>query len=186
MSLDTAYREVLAADSDIRDHLPTFANLVTILEAKTVIELGVRNGTSTIAWLHGLSHTDGRLWSVDPGPPPVHHTRLTYLQGLDTDPGILTLLPNQADVVFVDTDHTYELTQREILLYAPRVAPGGCIVFHDTAVETFPHHEAPGYEPQPPYPVRRAVTEAAMSQGWAVDWTERCSGLAVCWPGATQ
>lgn len=187
IAIDDAYAQVLAAPSDVQGHLATFRQLVIDLDAQVVIELGVRGGTSTVAWLAGLARTGGHLWAVDSGPAPFMHPSMTFIQGLDLDTAVLGALPRQADIIFVDTDHTYELTTQEALAYGPRVAEGGCIVFHDTAVETFPHHQKAagaegGCQSQPPFPVRKAVTEAALAMDWEVDWTEECNGLAVCWP----
>lgn len=155
-TLADAYQAVCENPSDINEHLPTLVEICSRLEAKKVIELGVRGGTSTIAWLYGLCETDGQLFSVDVNqPPPLRHTRWTFIQGYDTDPFVLRQLPDEVDVVFVDTDHRYDLTLDEIRLYAPRVRSGGCMVFHDTAEESFEHHTTP----QPPFPVRTAVEE---------------------------
>jgi len=152
------YQAALATPSDINEHLEHLVQRVIELKAKSVIELGVRFGTSTVALLHALEHTDGHLWSVDVarlwnGIPP---NRWTFIQGDDLDPHVLEELPTQVDCVLVDTDHRYELTKREIIAYAPRVRPGGVMIFHDTNVERFEHH-VPGTEP--PYPVRMAVNE---------------------------
>lgn len=177
MSLWAAYNDVRNTPSDVQGHLDTFVKLVSALEATQVIELGVRAGTSTIAWLYALELTEGHLWAVDVNEAPFLHRRLTFLRGDDCDPQITAALP-EADVVFVDSSHLYTHTVREIELYAPKVRSGGCIIFHDVAVERFDHHA----EDEPPWPVRRAVAEAAMEHGWAVDWTESHYGLAICWP----
>lgn len=184
--LEPLYEHLLTQDTDIKAHLPRFVDLVHRLDAKTVIELGVRTGVSSIAWITALSKTDGHLWSVDidPAPPIVAtHPRCTFTQGADLDPFLLAQLPEQADIVFVDTDHTYELTVEELGAYRPKVRDGGCIVLHDVAVETFEHHTTP----QPPFPVRQAVEEFATANDLKVDWYDDSHGLAVVWmPDMTE
>lgn len=165
------YRAELQRRSDIYQHLATLKKLVETTAKRTkapvtVIELGVRSGVSTVAWLAGLEETraKGRVWAVDVKEAPQKirdHQLVTFVQGEDTDPAVLAKLPSHADIVFVDSDHTYELTQAEIETYAPRVKPGGSLVFHDTALPRFPHHKSE----QPLFPVRTAVTE----------WTEAMS-----------
>lgn len=155
-TLAEAYEMVCDNPSDINEHLPTLVEICKKLDAKNVIELGVRSGVSTIAWLFGISQTDGHLWSVDIGPAPqLQHPRWTFTRGEDTDPFVLAQLPEQVDAVFVDTDHRYQLTLDEIRTYAPRVRSGGCLIFHDTEEESFEHHTTE----EPPFPVRSAIDE---------------------------
>jgi hypothetical protein len=182
--LELAYRTLLEQESDIRWHLPLLHDLTCELDAQGVIELGVRSGISSVAFLWALRQTGGHLWSVDPGPLPdwghaLGGSRWTYVQGLDDNLGVLAHLPPYADIVFVDTDHTAELTRREIRLYRGRAQ---VMVFHDTAVKEFPHHQAPGYGKQPDFPVRTAIEEEL--DGVKVDYFEHCNGLAVAWVGA--
>jgi predicted O-methyltransferase YrrM/GT2 family glycosyltransferase len=176
--LRNAYDYLCNADSDIREHLPTFVSLCEELEAKKVIELGVRSGVSTIAWLYGVSKTDGHLWSVDinPQPPNINHDRWTFVQGDDLSNEVLEALPSDADVVFIDTDHRYELTKAEIAEYSLRVRAGGVMVFHDVNVKQFDHHEL-GTEPL--YPVRKAVQEWVDAEGLECTMVDNCYGLAV-------
>lgn len=179
VSLSETYRRVLTQPSDVQEHLPTFVALVEQLEAQRVCELGVRGGVSTIAWLEGLRRTGGHLWGVDVQPSaPFEHRQLTFISGDDCDPAVIAQVPDDLDAIFVDTSHLYSHTVREIELWAPKVAPGGCLVFHDVAEERFDHHP----DDEPAWPVRRAVMEAALELDWDLDWTERCHGLAVAWP----
>jgi predicted O-methyltransferase YrrM len=172
----TTYDESLAIWSDIQDHLPRFVDLVTDMNAKIVVELGVRSGVSTVAWLHGLERTGGHLWSVDLNPaPPIIGGRWTFIQGDDLSPEVLVQLPRLADIVFIDTSHTYDHTRNELAVYEHRVRSGGCIVLHDVDVKSFPEHTTR----QPPFPVRRAVEEFAGDR--RVDWYSGSYGLAVVW-----
>lgn len=175
--LTPLYEKLCDTPSDINEHLPTLHDLAIKLDAKKVIELGVRTGVSSVAWLTALHQTDGYLYAVDVNPAPDHvakHPRCTFTQGNDLDPFVISQLPDDADIVFVDSDHRYELTKSEIEAYRGKVRPGGCMAFHDVAVETFDHHE-PGTEP--PFPVRKAIKEAFPDHD--IDWSENNHGLAV-------
>lgn len=173
------YERLCRQSSDIYEHLPTMHALALSINAQTIIELGVRTGVSSAAWLSALERTGGHLWSVDVALAPRFvsgHRQCTFLQGDDLAPVVTDQLPLDVDIVFIDTDHRYELTVDEIAVYAPRVKSGGFMVFHDTAVEVFPHHP-PG---QPPFPVRKAVQGWLESDpGWRAEWRENCNGLAV-------
>ncbi len=195
MKVPELYEQIRDADTDIRDHLPTFVDLVVDLDAVRVCELGVRGGISTIAWLMGLEQTDGRLWGVDILPPPFEHERLTFVSGDDCDQAVIDQVPDDLDILFVDTSHLYSHTAMEIERWAPKVADGGAILFHDVDIERFDHHG----DDEPPFPVRKAVEEAAHELGWQVDWvTDTCGwdpgegfngsscGLAICWPPSEE
>lgn len=191
VGIETAYRQILAAETDVAAHLPRFVALVEALDAQRVCELGVRQGTSTIAWLEGLRRTGGWLWAVDLDPAPFEHPRMTFLRGDDCDDAVLARIPDDLDIVFVDSSHLFTHTRREIELYLPKLADGGCLVFHDVDVERFDHHP----DDEVPFPVRCAVEEAASDGGWEVEWfSDTCGwnpddgfdgssvGLAVAWP----
>lgn len=151
-------------DSDIALHLPTLVNAALAIEAKRVIELGVRRGASTRAWLWAMYRTLGHLWSVDIDPAPNLLGPWTFVQGDDCTPSVLNRLPEHVDIVFIDTDHDYAHTLHELELYVPRVRHGGCVFLHDTSV-AHPDDIAP----QSPFPVQRAIEQFCADAG--LDWT---------------
>ena len=137
---EDVYRELCATPSDINEHLATFVDMVSARDphARRIVELGVREGVSTIAWIHAAGEI-GHVWSVDMNFPSdasllrtIDRSRWTFILGSDDDPHVLAALPAECDVVFIDTAHTLEQTERELRLYAPRVVPGGLIFLHDT------------------------------------------------------
>jgi predicted O-methyltransferase YrrM len=174
-SLTDEYERLCKTPSDIYEHLPTFVRLCAGHDAQHVIELGTRTGVSTVAWLHGLAATGGRLTSVDidARPPIGHHDHWTFVQGDDMDPAVFAAL-EPADLLFLDTSHHYAHTLRELNLYRHLVKPGGLLLCHDTMLER------PEGSPRsdPPFPVRRAIEEFCEAEG--LSWTNepRCWGLA--------
>lgn len=170
----TLYRRACARPSDINEHLPTLYAEVLDHDAQVVIELGTRGGNSTVAFLAALEATGGHLWSVDISPTPlqVDTDRWTFIQGDDLQVAHRT--PEVCDVVFIDTSHAYDHTLAELSLYAPKVRPGGVVLLHDTNLE------APQLVgPQPPFPVRLAVSEFCEARGW--EWEEHMNnnGLGI-------
>lgn len=176
--LEERYHTLCATPSDIHEHLPTFVAAVEELQARDIIELGVRYGVSTIAWMYALHNTGrGHLWSVDcsfpvpanpasdvgcdnvnlldPQGPLGVNPHWSFLLGYDTWPQTLAMLPKHVDIVFIDTNHVYEETLIELGLYYPRVRVGGRIFLHDTAIETTGNATTE----QPPFPVRTAMEE---------------------------
>jgi len=89
--LTNLYRRLCRTPSDVHEHLPVFADLVAELNAQHVIELGTRSGVSTVAWLHALADTGGRLTSVDIDvrPPIGDWPHCTFIQSDDTDPDLI-------------------------------------------------------------------------------------------------
>lgn len=172
------YRNLCETPSDINEHLPSFVDLVEGLvnvngiHGVRIIELGVRHGVSTIAWLYGLSKRGGRghLWSVDLNFPfgdtpvrklaAVDKERWTFVLAKDESSYALDAVPEKCDIVFIDTAHSLAQTKLELELYGTRVRRGGKIVLHDTlenVVETG-------------YPVRTAIEEFVTKR--RLTWTD--------------
>jgi hypothetical protein len=128
VDLAEEYRARCAEDSDIALHLPF---LYDSAQGATVIELGVRCGNSTAAFLAA----GAEVWSADTEHPQVpgewhEHPRWHFLLGDDLSEEILAGLPAQCDVLFIDTAHTYEHTLAELCAYAPRATR--LVLLHDT------------------------------------------------------
>lgn len=177
LSLGSWYRRVKHdPTSDIAYHFPAFAAVCDMVHPERVVELGVREGHSTAAWLWNLRH-GGYLWSVDIVQPPIPpRGRWTLIVGNDLDPDVASQLPDPIDVLFVDTCHAYDHTVAELALYGPRVRPGGVILLHDTANEHPEDHGEP-IGPQEPFPVRRAAQEYAAAHGYQYGEDEASWGL---------
>lgn len=167
------YMQHVHTQSDIQHHLP----LLYSLAKGTIVELGTRSGVSTAAFLAGVEQRGGHVWSVDIDPACAGlyqgHVQWTFAHASSTEHatadtigrhiGELSASP-QIDVLFIDTDHTYDQAAAELALWGPRVAPGGTILMHDP--ETFPG-------------VRRAAQEFAAAQGWPLTFVLPCNGMAV-------
>lgn len=190
------YDTLCVTPSDINEHLPTFVAAVNELHAQKVIELGVRYGVSTIAWMQGLLTTGGHLWSVDcsfpvpanplsdvgcdnvnlldPQGPLGVNQQWSFLLGYDTWLETLNMLPKtDVDVIFIDTNHVYEETLVELDLYYPRVRKGGRIFLHDTAIETTGNATTE----QPPFPVHTAMREFCVERNLEFANNPNNSGL---------
>ena len=176
MTLESEYRRLCETASDIHEHLPTLVTLVEELDAKHVIELGTRSGVSTIAWLYALAQNDGRLTSVDlDDPPPIgEFPHWRFIKGDDLNLEVFDQL-DEADIVFIDTSHTFEQTRRELNLYKWLVRPGGMIVLHDTELG-WPSDSPPT---DPHFPVRKAVEEFVATEGRTWVNFPNCNGLGV-------
>jgi len=171
------YAKVSAEPSDIYEHLPKFVQMVKDGAVTKVIELGTRTGVSTIAWLYALEQTDGYLWSVDIDAKPAigDYDHWTFIQGDDESDVVLSQLPEQVDIVFLDTSHHYEHTLRELRLYRSQVRPGGLIVCHDTQLD-YPEGAPPS---DPRFPVKRAIEQFIRETGFRWVNHPECWGLGI-------
>ncbi len=123
--------------SDIQGHMSFLKEAAESYDKPVIIELGVRSGQSTSAFLAGIAGNGGELWSCDIDQPsvPDHWHGLPQWHLLvadDLGAEAQAWLPAQCDVLFVDTSHTVEQTRRELETYVPRVKPGGVVLMHDT------------------------------------------------------
>ncbi len=164
------YRQRAEPWSDIQDCLERLYTAAAAYPQVSILELGVRWGTSTAALLAAAEQAGGHLWSVDvvitPELEQVRERWLasghwTFVLGNDLDidwagPGF--------DVLFIDTSHAYDHTLLELRKYVPMVKPGGVVFLHDTKLET---PELVG--PTLPYPVARALDTFCAETGreWA-------------------
>lgn len=160
------YRERLALWSDVQDHLPYLHKTAARVKGVRVLELGVRGGFSTSAFLAAAVKRGGHIWSVDiaePGVPAHWHKgpwwTFTQADSLVYEP------PGQVDVLFLDTSHDYGQTLAELERFVPHVVPGGRVLLHDTKLKV--PFEAP---PQEPFPVARAL--AAFCDARGITWKE--------------
>ncbi len=161
--------------SDIQQHLPRLYDEASHGYA-LVIELGVRSGNSTAAFLAAVTEHSGHVWSNDIHPPPVPwlgHEQWTFIKGDDLL--VADQMPNNVDVLFIDTSHHFQQTAAELELYVPKVKPGGVVLLHDTELE---HPEGRPHG-DPPFPVRLAVDLYCAEHGLIPEYVSGCNGLGV-------
>jgi predicted O-methyltransferase YrrM len=159
------YESYVANPSDINEHLTFIHDLVIELNAQQVVELGVRSGVSTAAFLAALEETGGRLWSCDiahHNAPVIiaDHPQWEFHIGDDLQ---LAAESPLCDVLFIDTSHAYKQTVDELNAYAGKAR---VVLLHDTTLE-----QPGGVGEQPPFPVRQACLDWLEAHpGW--DWHE--------------
>lgn len=172
------FQQRLAEWSDIQGHLQFLHDVVTEERARRVVELGVRDGNSTSAFLSGLEqkrHGDAHLWSVD--IVPINAPAAWWRSGLwtfifDNDLKVRDYVPEDIDILFIDTSHHYDHTLAELRLYGPR---SKTILLHDVDLER-PHGAPRG---DPPFPVRAAINAWLQETTRKVEFREGSYGLGV-------
>lgn len=164
--------------SDIVDWLPTLYDTVCGYPGATVVELGVRSGNSTAAFLAAVAEHGGHVWSADINVPQVPawwspSGLWTVKIGDDVNPAVVFDMPTEVDVLFIDSSHHYDHTLEELRTYVPRVRPGGTVLMHDTELE-----RPDGYVGDP-FPVARALDTYCEEKGLTWENRSGCYGLGV-------
>ena len=147
--------------------MPLLYEITSSYPEVRVLELGVRSGNSTSAFLAAAQKVNGTVMSVDmetsPFPPQWEQSGIwTFIQGNDLFID-LTAVPCP-DILFIDTNHEYDHTLAELSRYVPLVKPGGTVLMHDTLL-TWDH---------PEYEVAKALDAYCASAG--LIWAEISSG----------
>ena len=135
------YRARAAVESDISHYLPTLFGAVARYPGARVVELGVRGGNSTVALLAAAEIAEGHVWSVDVDtgcefrsyPDPPAPGLWTFIGADSQSWEAVHGVPDEIDVLFIDSSHEYRETCNEFELYWPKVRPGGTILLHDTS-----------------------------------------------------
>lgn len=170
------YEMRLALPSDIQQHLPQLYNETAARPGALVIELGVRSGNSTAAFLAAVTEHSGHVFSCDihrPRVPWDGHEQWTFHEGDDLV--LCDELPDGIDVLFIDTSHFYDQTCAELELYVPKVKPGGVVLLHDTELK---YPEGRPWN-DPPFPVRAAVDLYCFEHQLSAEFVTGCNGLGV-------
>ncbi len=125
-------------NSDIRGHLPM---LYDAARGRRVIELGVDRGVSTAAFLAAQEQHGGLTLSVDNRPCVgvfAGHQCWRFVQADSLDETIVPIGQAAFDVLFIDTDHSYERTLDEMELWTPVVRRDGVLFLHDAENPLYP------------------------------------------------
>lgn len=162
------YQERSRHITDIAHYMPVLFGTAARYGQCKVIELGVRDGDSTVAFLAAAELTGGHVWSVDIDPDcgftkrdPQPESHLWTFAGHDSrSTAAQAATPDDAHVVLIDSSHDYAQTCTELLIYLDKLRGGGMLLMHDVG--------HPEYGP----PVRAALDEILPQFGIDWGWTE--------------
>jgi predicted O-methyltransferase YrrM len=165
-----AYQRRAATQSDLGHNLHVLFGAAAKYPACKIVEIGVNSGQSTTAFLAAAELVGGHVWSVDIDPDcrfAAEYARegsrgpWTFILGDSAQQATVDQTPDDADLLFIDSSHTYAQTRAELENYLPRIRPGGTVLMHDTDLPT------QGEE------VRAALDE--ILPGFGLTWRE-CGG----------
>lgn len=122
---------------DMSYHVYTINAIARGIHAKTIVELGVRNGQSTRALLYAVALNDGIVHSIDIEdcnhvcPLPI--LNLWKFYQMTTDKFYEEYYNNlgEIDLLMIDADHSYEQSIKDFENYSKNVRTNGFILMHD-------------------------------------------------------
>lgn len=129
----------MKAETGFKDHL----QFIYLQSEGNILELGVREGVSTSAFLYGVEQNGGHVWSVDLNERCYEtfrgHKDWTFIHGNSLDVARLEEggVPATINLLFLDTVHTYEQVNLELKTWGPRVKEAGLILVH--GINKYPH-----------------------------------------------
>ncbi len=148
--LNTLYQEHCNTLSDINEHIPILYQLSK--NCSSAVEIGVRDMVATWGLLHGLSESSSSIKSytgIDLAYPPMKNfilaKQLSKKNGIsfnfihDND---MNIKPVQADLLFIDSLHTYRHLSYELEKFSPAIRK--YIAMHDTS-EPWGDFDEPSY-----------------------------------------
>ena len=126
--IEEKYKQLCETPSDINEHLPTLKKYASLCES--IVELGVRDVVSTYGLLAGYPSGMISIDIID----PIESLRETVKnEGVDwgfIKASSLDIKFIRADLLFIDTIHSYEQLSQELKLHSPHTTK--YIIMHDT------------------------------------------------------
>jgi len=124
--------------SEINEHQVTLFMLTVENNLKRTLELGVREGRSTMVLSEAINLIGGHLWSIDIADCPNVKKKMKEM-GLEhvwsfiknDDKEVAKTWDKELDHVFIDTSHTYDDTIEELRIFSKFVVKNGFITLHD-------------------------------------------------------
>ena len=126
--IEEKYKQLCETPSDINEHLPTLKKYAFLCDS--VVELGVRGMVSTYGLLAGYPSGMVSVDIIDPIEVLKETARNEGVEWNFVKGSSLDLTFRRADLLFIDTIHSYEQLSQELKLHSPHIAK--YIIMHDT------------------------------------------------------
>lgn len=136
MNLDFILEKSMNGQGDSDSHLITLFSIVVGSKAKNILELGVRNGDTTLPFLLAAKLNQGKVYSVD-----IDETNFVVPNELEpywqfTKMDAIEYLENwdssqRLDIVYIDDWHSYDHVKKELSILDKLVSPSTVILIHD-------------------------------------------------------
>lgn len=154
-NLELLLTQTKSWDGDSDKHSLTLFSLVVSLNAKNVLELGARNGNTTIPLLTAINETGGKLTSVDidvNSKNKCEEQVSRYISNKDLKNWSFFTMDaieflefsvigdNCYDIIYVDDWHSYDHVKKEFELIDKLITPKSLVLVHDTMYANYEPH----------------------------------------------
>lgn len=146
-NINNIFNQTLNGSGDSDRHALTLLSLVLSTKSKNILELGSRNGHSTIPLLTGAYINNGNLTSVDIKDNNIkidekfennwnfiNSDAIDFLNNLDKNICY--------DLIFIDDWHSYEHVKKELEILDKHVSCKTIILLHDLMYSTEPYYHS--------------------------------------------
>lgn len=165
--LEKILQKTLTGSGDSDKHLMTLFSIAVSINAKNILELGVRNGDTSLPLLLAASLNNGNVKSVDVNPTvfkcPTDFKKYWKFYQTDALEFLNRHQQEKYDLIYVDDWHSYEHVKKELEYIDRMITPSSIVVLHDLMYgNTCPYYHvdlttcSPQWENGGPY---RAVAE---------------------------
>lgn len=149
------------------------------------LEIGTREGPSTLALLTAMKHAGGTLTSIEVDPHAADITAAIVMKAGLAERWTLVVGRSEEvagsfgelDLIMVDGDHSTEQVRTEVGLYGPKVRVNGWMLFHDYFSD--PECIFPPVSPPSPSGVSVVIEEMRATGQWEILVMPWSFGLAL-------
>jgi predicted O-methyltransferase YrrM len=133
--INSLIKDVISGSGDSDKHLMTLFSIALSINAKNILELGVRDGKTTLPLLMAAKYTSGTVTSVDINDtsfiPPDDFKKLYNFKKMDSIQYLKEKHSIPFDLIYIDDWHSYTHVKEELELIDRIVSPKSVILLHD-------------------------------------------------------
>uniref|UniRef100_A0A6C0ERQ3 Methyltransferase n=1 Tax=viral metagenome TaxID=1070528 RepID=A0A6C0ERQ3_9ZZZZ len=134
--LSSILNDVLIGSGDSDKHLLTLFSIAVSLGAKNILELGVRDGKTTLPLLMAAKINSGKVTSIDINDttfnPPDDLKNLLEFKQIDALEYLENVNKKEVfDLIYIDDWHAYKHVKKELDYIDKIVSPKSIILLHD-------------------------------------------------------
>ena len=137
--------DVVSGKGDSDKHLMTLFSIALSTNSKKMLELGVRNGKTTLPLLVAAKYNSGFLTSVDINDtnfvPPKELKKYHEFKKSDAIEYLNNCNDGPYDLIYIDDWHSYQHVKKELEIIDRLVSPRTVILLHDLMYGNYhPHY----------------------------------------------
>jgi predicted O-methyltransferase YrrM len=132
--MDNIINKVLHGNGDSDRHLLTLFSIALGSKGKCFVELGVRNGDTTLPLLEAAKLCGGKLYSVDINDTifePNDSLKQNWSFVKSDSIEFLKNFDKNIDLIYIDDWHSYEHVKKQLEILDQKISPSTVVLLHD-------------------------------------------------------